>query len=372
MWPGQQPPGGEQNPQQPNPYQQPGYGQPNPYQQPGYGQQPSGQQPGYGQQPSGQQPGQGQPPGPAGHGQQPGQAPHPYGQPGGPGQSGPWGPGSMPGNPQSPKGGDGGGGRKKTIAIAIVAAVAVVAATVAGVVVLGDDDSGEGTKNEADKTSSPSVKTKPEKSEKGEPGGGGASKDPSDPVVEGWQTVVNPKWYSAFDVPDNDDWTLASPGTITGFEDDKGKVLVAMSAPAYYKDDWCKRSSRAAVGTKGAQGSKNTKEAARIAAGNFAIAGYDQKQKGTLKVSKPKPFKNEHGIKGHTVTAKITGAPKEDKCSTSAGKTVTVSWINSNGDLAIWVLYTDAGVKDEVSDATIEKMTGSLRDYDGGGDEPRG
>ncbi|MBO8200512.1 hypothetical protein [Streptomyces smyrnaeus] len=375
MWPGQQQPGGEQNPQQPNPYQQPGYGQPNPYQQPGYGQQPPGQQPGHGQPPAGQ-PGYGQQPptGQPGYGPQQGAPSYPYGQqPGGPGQSGQWGPADMPGGPQSPKGGgSGGGGRKKTVVISIVAAVAVVAATVAGVVVLGgDDDSGK--KNEADKSASPSVKTKPEKSEDADPGGGGkASKDPSDPVVPGWQTVVNPKWYSAFDVPDSKDWTLASQGTITGFESDKGKVLVAMSAPAYYKDNWCKESSRAAVGTKGGQGSKNTKEAARIAAGNFAIAGYDQKQKGTLKVSKAKPFKNKHGIKGHTATAKVTGAPKADKCATSAGKVVTASWINSNGDLAIWVLYTDAGVKDELPDATIKKIMGSLRTYDGGGNEPRG
>lgn len=53
MWPGQQPPGGEQNPQDQNPYQQPGYQQPNPYQQPGY------QETGYPQpNPYGQQPGQ--------------------------------------------------------------------------------------------------------------------------------------------------------------------------------------------------------------------------------------------------------------------------------------------------------------------------
>lgn len=287
--------------------------------------------------------------------------------------SGQWGPASVPGGPQSPKGG--GGGRKKTVTIAIVAAVAVVAAAVAGVVVFtGDDDKND--EAGGDKSSSPSVKPKEEKSapEEAEPGGGGASKDPSDPVVPGWQTVINPKWYSAFDVPRTDDWTLASTGTITGFEDDKGKVLVAMSAPAYYKDDWCKDSSRAAVGTKGAKGSKDTKEAAKIAAANFAIAGYDQKQKGTLKESGAKPFTNKHGIKGHVASALITGAPKEDKCATSSGKVTSVSWINTNGDLAIWVLYTDAGVKDEISDATIKKMTGSLRSYEaeGGGDEPRG
>ncbi|UNS95704.1 hypothetical protein MMF93_03775 [Streptomyces tubbatahanensis] len=385
MWPGQQQPGGEQNPGESNPYQQPGYQQPNPYQQPGYGQQPSGQ-PGYGQQPAGQ-PGYGQQPaGQPGYGQQPaeqpgygqhgqpGQPPYPYGQQPGAAGSGQWGPAGVPGAPQAPKGG-GGGDRKKTVIISAVVAVAVAAAAVTGFMVFGGDD--DGKKDEADKSASPTAE-KPKKTEKADPGGGGGgeddAKDPSEPVVAGWQTVINPKWYSAFDVPDTDDWTVESQGTITGFEDDKGKVLVAMSAPAYYKDNWCKESSRAAVGTKGGQGSKNTKEAAKIAAGNFVIAGYDQKQKGTLKVSKPKAFENEHGIKGHTATATVTGAPKEDKCSTSAGKAVTVSWINTNGDLAIFVLYTDAGVKDELSEATIKKITGSLRNYEapGGGAEPRG
>ncbi|MGX9225879.1 hypothetical protein [Streptomyces albus] len=398
MWPGQQQPGGEQNPQQPNPYQQPGYQQPNPYQQPGYGQQPTGGQPGYGEQPAAQRPGYGQQPtgGQPGYGQpaagqqpgygqqqpaggQPGQPPFPYGQqPGGPGPSGQWGPAGVPGSPQSPKGG-GGGGRKKTVVISVVAAVAVVAAAVTGFAVFGGGDD-DGKKTKADKSTSPDVGKKspePEKSGGTEPGGGGAekdSKDPSEPVVKGWQTVTNPKWYSAFDVPKSEDWTVRSPGTITGFEDDKGKVLVAMSAPAYYKDNWCKESSRAAVGTKGGQGSKSTKEAAKIAAGNFAIAGFDQKRKGTLKVSEAKPFENKHGIKGHTSTATVSGVPTDDKCAPSAGKVVTASWINSNGDLAIWVLYTDAGVKDEVPDATIKKIMGSLRNYESSGDqnEPRG
>lgn len=372
MWPGQQQPGGEQNPQQPNPYQQPGYQQPNPYQQPGQGQQPGhGQQPGYGQQPGGEQSPypQQQPPIPG----QPAPPGQPPGQHGMPGHSGQWGPASVPGGPQSPKGG-GGGDKKKTITIAIVAAVAVIAAAVAGVVVFTGDD-GKNDKAGGDSSASPSVKPKEEKSpsEEAEPGDD-ASKDPSDPVIAGWQSVVNPKWYSAFDVPKTNDWKVEDTGMITGFEDDKGKVLVAMSAPARYKDAWCKDSSRATVGTKGAKGSKDTKEAAKISAANFAIAGYDQKQRGTLKESGAKPFSNKHGVKGHIASAIITGAPKEDKCATSSGKVTSVSWINTNGDLAIWVLYSDAGVKDEVPDATIKKMTESLRDYEApeGGDEPRG
>ncbi|MGH3309377.1 MAG: hypothetical protein ACRDP3_02120 [Streptomyces sp.] len=339
MWPGQQPPGGEQNPQQPNPYQQPGYGQPNPYQQPGQEQNPY-QQPGYQQQP--------------GYGQQAGQQ---------------WGPSTMPGGPGQPPG----GGRKSTTTVvAVVAAVAVIAASAVTAFLVFQDD---GAKDDAggDPAKSASATPSPERSEeKKKPGGGSASKDPSQPLVPGWQTVINAKHYSAFDVPKTKDWQVESEGTITGFEDEKGKLLVAMSAPAYYKQDWCGGSNRAVVGTKGAQGSKNTQEAAKIAASNFAIAGYDQKQKGTLKESGSKPFRNKQGIKGHIATASITGVPKESKCSAD-GKVVAVSWLNADDNLSIWVFLTDANVKDEVPAATVKKMAGSLRTYGEPGEgDPRG
>ncbi|AXK33760.1 hypothetical protein DVA86_14950 [Streptomyces armeniacus] len=354
MWPGDQQPGGDSNPQQPNPYQQPGYQQPgaqqpNPYQQPGYG---------YPQQP-GQAPQQ--PP------QPPGQQPYPPQMPPPPGQQ-QWGQPAMPGGPQPPQGGD---GRSKKTVIAIVTAVAVVAAAVVtGVFLLKDDD-----KEKKDTAGGGNVPSgSPSAKEPSATPSAEESKDPTDPVVPGWQSVINPKHFSAFDVPKSADWEVASESMITGFEDDEGKLLVAMSAPAYYKKDWCKDSNRAMVGTKGGQGSKNTKEAAEIAASNFAIAGYDQKQKGTLKESGGKKFTNEHGIKGHTAVATITGAPKDSKCDSGAAKAVTVSWINANHDLAIWVFLGDAGVDDEVPDATIKKMMASLRNSGepGEGGDPRG
>ncbi|WP_181768194.1 hypothetical protein [Streptomyces albidus (ex Kaewkla and Franco 2022)] len=345
MWP-QQPPGGEQNPQQPNPYQQPGSQQPNPYQQPSYGQQPPGQGQNPYQQPYGQQPG---------YGQQAGQQ---------------WGQSTLPGGPAGPSGG---GKKSNTTVVAIVSAIAVVAAAVITTVLVVNDDDKKDTAGPDTKTSS-SADPSPGESDGKKPGGGSASKDPADPLVPGWQSVINPKHYSAFDVPKNKDWELASQGTITGFEDDKsGKLLVAMSAPAFYKQDWCERSNRAAVGTKGAQGSRNTKEAAEIAASNFVLAGYDQKQKGTLKESGGKAFKNKQGIKGHIATASVTGAPKKDKCSAD-GKVVAISWLNVNDDLSIWIFLTDANVKDEVPAGTIKKMAASLRSYGEPGDEdnPRG
>ncbi|MCG0290943.1 thioredoxin domain-containing protein [Streptomyces sp. PSAA01] len=93
MWPGQQPPGGEQNPQQ-NPYQQPEHPQP------------------------------GHPPPPA---QPPGFPPAP--PPPGPG-GGPWGGAPAPADPQRKAG------------LTAVVAVTVAAAVVAGVLLITDDDKG--------------------------------------------------------------------------------------------------------------------------------------------------------------------------------------------------------------------------------------
>ncbi|MEU0842423.1 hypothetical protein ABZ370_23525 [Streptomyces sp. NPDC005962] len=354
MWPGQQPPGGEQNPQDQNPYQQPGYQQPNPYQQPGY------QQPNPYQQPQQGYPGQ--------PGQQPGQQPgygHPQNQPAH-GWNSPSGPAGAPQSPQDKK--------KRTATIAIVAAVAVVAAAViTGVVVLNQDDSkDEQAKHEKKSTApSPSATTS---APAGAPSAGGednprAGGDTAQvkPVIPGWQTVVSPKRHDAFDVPAN--WSVKKPDLSIGFEDDKGNPLVIMSAPAKFKENACsvkgkdgeeETSGIAGTGTKGAQGAKTEASAAKIEAENWVYAAFDQKQTGTRKVTDAKPFKSDHGLKGYTSTATVTGVKKTDKCVTD-GKAVTVTYTDVNGDFATWVLYSAKGVKDEVPDATIKKIMSSLR-----------
>ncbi|WP_431040740.1 hypothetical protein ACQUSR_01745 [Streptomyces sp. P1-3] len=370
MWPGQQPPGGEQNPQQPNPYQQPGYQQPgypesgyqqlgqqqpNPYQQPGgpYQQQP-GHQPNPYQQPAGQNPYQ-----------QPGQ--QPYDQPRADWKA----PAGPPGSPEPPR-----NGGKRTATIAIVTAAAVIAAAVVtGVLVLGKDDDGKGEAKGAARPSAPSSAS--DRPEPGEDTGGSDADGDGDngqtgadgevkAVLPGWDVVVNRKRHNAFDVPA--DWKVKGPSWSTGFADDNGKPLVSMSSPAYFKDKWCtvekdgskSTSSLAGVGTKGAQGAKNEAEAARVEAGNWALAGFDQDQKGDLKVTAPKPFRSAHGITGYVSSATVTGVPKKNKCD-SDGKAYAVAYTDINGDYAVWVLYAAKNVADELPDAVVEKIMSTLR-----------
>ncbi|WP_338930934.1 hypothetical protein WEB32_05515 [Streptomyces netropsis] len=335
MWPGQQPPGGEQNPQDPNqkpnqnPYQQPAYQQPNPYQQPGY------QQPNPYQQPAGQ-------PGAPGYPSQPG-VPQ-------------WTPPGAPGGPQSPR-----DNRKRTTMIAIGAAVAVVAAAVVtGVVVLKDDDEQPAAKGGDPKpaSSAPAAPASPSQSAAA-PDDNPRDGEETKPVIDGWKVVVNGKRHNAFDVPA--DWTVRSPTMSTGFEDEDGKPLVTMSGNAVYKDGECaKNDHRGGAGTKGAQGAKSEGSAAEIESLNWVFAAFDQKKTGRFDTTKAKPFKSDHGITGYTASATVTGVKKTDKCVTD-GKAFAVTYKDTSGDLATWILYAGTGFDGELPDDTIKKIMSSLR-----------
>ncbi|MFE0173676.1 hypothetical protein ACFWZ2_15265 [Streptomyces sp. NPDC059002] len=348
MWPEQQPPGGEQNPQDQsqNPYQQPGYQQPNPYQQPGYQQQPGGY-----------------PPPPA--------QPHSGGfsQP----EQSQWAAPTPPPMPTQQLGGagGGGGGDKKTKITAIVASLAVIAAAgVTAFLVLGDDGDDK-VENAGPAKPSKSVAKKPSPTASDE---NERSEDGSKATIPGWQVVVNPKWGTAFDVPA--DWKLESPDTLIGFEDDKkgdGSALIIMSAPAVYKEKWCTSdedkdgkdddTSLAVVGTKGQNGAKNTKDVARNDSAWWVFGGYTGQKKADkkkIKIGEIEDYTTKAGIKGSLVTTVTKGAKGSGKCD-SEGKATTFAFKNEAGEYVAWTLYGAKDVKDEVPDATVKKILNTVR-----------
>ncbi|AJE86978.1 hypothetical protein SLNWT_6602 [Streptomyces albus] len=340
MWPGQQPPGGEQNPQDQNPYQQPGYQQPNPYQQPGYQQGNQYQQPG----------------------QQPG-------QPGG------WSAPTVPmGSPPPPP--NGGNGKQTKIVAIVAAAAVVVTAGVTGFLVLGGDKDDEAKDDKGKDKPSASASAKPSEEPDSTPTGGGDNPrgggNDLKPTVAGWQVVVNPKWGTAFDVPP--DWELQSPDTLIGFEDDKsttGKPLITMSAPAYYKSKWCESdedkdgtkdtTALGAVGTKGADGAKDENETAVNQVPWWVFGGYTQPDKKSIKFDKKaKSYTTKSGIKGKLARAESTNTPQKGKCA-SDGKALTFGFKNSKGNFVAWNLYGAKGVKDEIPEETIMKILSTVR-----------
>ncbi|MGV9254216.1 hypothetical protein [Streptomyces sp. NPDC003697] len=325
MWPGQQPPGGEQNPQH-NPYQQPGYQQPNPYQQPGY-QQPNP----YAQQPQWQAP-------------------------------------TVAQGPRPPQGG--GGNRTKIVAIVAAAAVVVTAGVTGFLVLGGDDDGGTTAKGEESPSASAPDPSGAASGSEDNPRGTETEK----PTIAGWKVVVNPKYGTAFDVPA--DWAVQSPGVFSFFEDEKkgdGSPYIGFSAPAYLKEDYCssdddkdgykETSSLAASGTKGEDGAKDTAGIARGDAAAFAFGGYtDQSDaaKKYLKIGAAKPYTTKAGVQGSVATSYTSGVPRTHKCDTD-GKATTFAFKNSQGDFVSWTFYGAKGVKEEVPDATIQQILGTVR-----------
>ncbi|MCX3064051.1 hypothetical protein [Streptomyces beihaiensis] len=352
MWPGQQPPGGEQNPQDPNnpnypnvpsnpgnpptpnPYQQPGYQQPNPYQQPGY------------------------------------QQPNPYQQqPGWNAPTAPLGP------PQSPKQG---GGDNKTKIVAIAAAVAVVvAAGVTGFLVLGGDkhDDAKGNDKPTPNASHSASQSPSTSSSEGNPRSGDNAVKP---VVPGWQPVVNTTHKTVFDVPPG--WEVDPSGAdqITGFEydyKDHGKKkhgMTTVSAPAAYKSKWCtsdtdkdgtpEDTSLAGVGTRGENGAKTAEQAAENRVPWWVYGGYTEPSFKAVKVGKAKDYTNAQGVSGALITAYSQGTPQHDKCS-SEGKATVFAFQNADGDFVSWDLWGAKGVKGELDDATIKKILDTVRFY---------
>ncbi|MBL1109971.1 hypothetical protein JK361_36325 [Streptomyces sp. 5-8] len=356
MWPDQQPPGGAQNPQhnpQPNPYQQPGQQQPNPYQQSGYQQYPQAGQ-------HGQQPQDGQ------YAQQP----NPYGQqqPGPYGQQPQWGQPTTP-VPQVPQGG---GGRTKLIAIVAATAV-VVTAAVTGYLVLGGSKDDEADDGKDKQTTSPSptatsASASPTSSATDNP----RSNETAKPTVAGWKVVVNPKYGTAFDVPA--DWEVERPGIFAFFQDKAkgdGSAYIGFSGSTFLKPDHCtsdeggSKDSHAIAGsgTKGENGAKDTASIARGDSATFAFGGYtDQSDaaKKYLRIGKAKPFTTASGLKGSVATSYVVGVPKKNKCDTD-GKAVTFAFKNSTGSFVSWTLHGVKGVKDELSDATVNKILSTVR-----------
>ncbi|GAA1011063.1 hypothetical protein STXM2123_2030 [Streptomyces sp. F-3] len=328
MWPGQQPPGGEQNPQN-NPYQQPGYQQPNPYQQPGY------------------------------------QQPNPYAQ------QPQWSAPTVPmDKAQPPQGSGGGDNRTKLVAIVSATAV-VVTAAVTGFLVLGGDKD-----DKAGGTADPKASQSASADASAEPSDSPSVSDDNprgtetvEPTIPGWKVVINPKRGVAFDVPA--DWEVQSPGLSIGFEDKDGKPLTIMSGVAKYKSKWCtsdddkdgrsEDTALAAVGSKGAEGAKDTDEVAVNTVAWWVYGGYTQPDKKSLTFDKKaKPYTTKSGIKGSIAWAQSNNTPQKGKCA-SDGKALTFGFKNSAGDFVAWNFYGAKGVKEEVPTETIMRILSTVR-----------
>lgn len=259
---------------------------------------------------------------------------------------------------------------RTTLAVVAASAAVVVACAAVGYLTLRDDGNAEAGPRP---TPTPSASASDGGTDRGTGGGGSA------PLVPGWNTVVNAKRGITFDVPaswkrQSADWV----SYVTENDDPKEKPLVAMMAPAVLKEKWCtsdddkdgtpEESSLASVGTTGEQGAKSAAEAAEDTAETWVYGLYTQPDRSRLTVGEPESFRTESGVEGSLVTVTSSGTPKKGKCD-SDGKAVTFAFKNAEGRFVSWTYVGAHGVPDEVSDATIRQILGTVRLYKDGDGE---
>ncbi|MFB7177662.1 hypothetical protein ACFCYI_08165 [Streptomyces sp. NPDC056257] len=194
--------------------------------------------------------------------------------------------------------------------------------------------------------------------------------DPSKPLVAGWKTVVNPKYGTAFDVPP--DWEVLSPDVFSGHGDDNDpdKILIGHTAPAFYKSEWCSIDADGdgtvsdfalgSVGTKGAEGAKDTTEVAEKNAPTWVYAAYTQPDKSVVKWDKPVEYTTKFGLKGTYVKAHSEGAKQPNRCA-GDGHSIVFAFKNAEGAFAAWDFYGRTGVPGAIPDSLIMRILSTVR-----------
>ncbi|MFD9291735.1 hypothetical protein ACFWBV_26305 [Streptomyces sp. NPDC060030] len=198
----------------------------------------------------------------------------------------------------------------------------------------------------------------------------------SGPLVPGWNTVVNSKRGITFDVPAT--WARQSADWVSYVAEDSDpdeKPLVAMMAPAVFKEKWCtsdddkdgtaEDTPLASTGTTGEKGARSAAEAAEDTAKQWVYGGYTQPDSTHLEIGEAESYRTKSGVEGSLVTVTSSGAPSKGKCDTD-GKAVTFAFKNAEGKFVSWTYVGAHGVPDEVPDATIREILSTVRLFENG------
>jgi hypothetical protein len=249
------------------------------------------------------------------------------------------------------------------VAAVVAATAVVVAAAVAGAVLLGG---GEDDRAEPDPVASSASAPSPT----GDPRN---ADDAPRPTVPGWNTVVNPDLGVAFDVPAS--WERQSADWVSFVTDDadpEDRPLIGMKAPAVLEEAWCAsdddrdgsvdHTPLASAGTRGNNGARSTEEIARSDSAEWVYGAFTQPDRKKITTEPVVSFTTASGITGSLATSRSAGVAKRGKCDVD-GKATTFAFKSADGDLVSWSFVGPARVGDEVPDATVRKIAGTVREF---------
>lgn len=188
-------------------------------------------------------------------------------------------------------------------------------------------------------------------------------------TTSGYQGVWSYKDKVAYDLPKSKDWEVETPGTIAGFENKDGPTAT-MRGVSTFKDNYCPK-----AGSGWHRGRVGTQKAGDIAPEKAATRGVEIWASAAAEKELTNAPKAETvRIAGGKVSAKMAKTtvtfPKSatKECAKSGQKMKL--WVvafkpEGSGDTIVLIAYTETGVADEVSGATVSKIIKSFRPHAG-------
>lgn len=249
---------------------------------------------------------------------------------------------------------------RKPIVLAVVA-VLVIAGAAVGAYFLSTSDGGENPQAnrppvQTSSSAPPSTSSSPPGTETSAP-----ADLKADPVVDGWQVAISPKEAVAYDV--SDDWSVESPGTLTGFEDGNGRRVI-MHGVSTYRSDFCKADDGSYRGQAGfmTAGDADPKKVPAVAVKLWATAAAElPKDSDKVQAGAVKPVDIEGGQQAWMSTTTVR-KPAKSVCAPDVLKVTAVAFVpREGGDTALFIMHADADVDDELPAAEAQKVIGSLR-----------
>ncbi|MFD5583840.1 hypothetical protein ACFWII_08580 [Streptomyces sp. NPDC127063] len=186
---------------------------------------------------------------------------------------------------------------------------------------------------------------------------------------------MNPVQGIAFDVPP--EWELKSTDWVRYVArngDPEDKPLIAMRAPAYLDERWCRSDNDrdgsledtplATVGTKTNTAADSPRQVASLDPQTWVFGQYAQPDRRKIRSGPVEDFTTRSGLTGSLGSAWSDGAGSAKKC-TSDGKAWTFAFRDPRGDVESVSFVGATNVPDEVADTTLRKIMGTVRRYQG-------
>lgn len=186
------------------------------------------------------------------------------------------------------------------------------------------------------------------------------------PATKGWQGVLSPLDGVAYDVPKKG-WTVESPGVRAGFEDESGPRTIMRGVSTFHRDACDGQGVRGRAGFMPA-GDVDPARGVEVAAPYWAEAAAElPENSGKVQASPATSVRIADGeLTAQMSSSVVSTAHLDSDCPAPLLMVTAVAFQPTpGGETAMFILFYDLGVDDQLSDRIANKIIASLRPHAG-------